>query len=235
MAQSSLEQSLLEQGDGRLDDYTVEKAIGRGHFSVVHRAVRKSDGRKVIKTKLNCWKRSPAIATGHTYYAQHRPALPAILSPSSHAVRQVALKKVQIFDMMDAKTRERCLKEVQLLQTLEPHPCIIQYLDSFITDNELYIVFEFAEHGDLRRLLRRALECNATLQEPQIWRYFTQVRKLWAESQMARLSSGDHPINNPNSSAGGAVVGERWCRSYRSGATLRRYGSHGHGVGGQQP
>eukprot|EP00962_Isochrysis_galbana_P003497 scaffold988_cov105-Isochrysis_galbana.AAC.3 len=79
--------------------------------------------------------------------------------------------------MMDAKTRDRCLKEVKLLQTLEPHPCIIQYLDSFITDNELYIVFEFAEHGDLRRLLRRALECNATLQEPQIWRYFTQVRR----------------------------------------------------------
>ena len=129
----SLEQSLLEQGNGRLDDYVIEKAIGRGHFSVVHRAVRKSDNRKV------------------------------------------ALKKVQIFDMMDAKARDRCLKEVKLLQTLEPHPCIIQYLDSFITDNELYIVFEFAEHGDLRRLLRRALECNATLQEPQIWRYFTQV------------------------------------------------------------
>lgn len=45
--QLSLEQSLLEQGDSRLDDYTVEKAIGRGHFSVVHRAIRKSDGRKV--------------------------------------------------------------------------------------------------------------------------------------------------------------------------------------------
>ena len=52
-------------GDGSLEDYVVEKAIGRGHFSVVHRAVRKSN--------------------------QHR----------------VALKKVQIFDMMDAKARDR--------------------------------------------------------------------------------------------------------------------------------
>ncbi|KAL3904675.1 MAG: hypothetical protein SGPRY_011199 [Prymnesium sp.] len=114
-------------GGGCLDDYVVEKAIGRGHFSVVHRAVRKSDGLRV------------------------------------------ALKKVQIFDMMDAKARDRCLKEVHLLRTLPKHPCIITYLDSFIDNNELLIIFEWAQHGDLRRLLRRAQEANATLQERQIW------------------------------------------------------------------
>ena len=100
-------------GSGSLKDYQIEKAIGRGHFSVVHRAVRLCDG--------------------------HR----------------VALKKVQIFDMMDQKARGRCLKEVKLLQTLPPHSAIIQYIDAFIDSNELYIVFEWAEHGDLRRLLRR--------------------------------------------------------------------------------
>ena len=118
---------------GSLDDYVIEKAIGRGHFSVVHRAVRKSDEKRV------------------------------------------ALKKVQIFDMMDAKARDRCLKEVQLLQTLPPHPSIIAYLDAFIDSNELYIVFEWAEFGDLRRLLKRAQETNTQLQEPQVWRYFIQV------------------------------------------------------------
>jgi len=160
---ASLEQNLLEQGEGRLDDYTVEKAIGRGHFSVVHRAIRKADGRKV------------------------------------------ALKKVQIFDMMDAKARDRCLQEVKLLQTLEPHPCIIQYLDSFITDNELYIVFEFAEHGDLRRLLRRALECNATLQEPQIWRYFWQVCSGIAHMHAARVMHRDIKPANIFLAANGCV------------------------------
>ena len=90
----------------------IEKAIGRGHFSTVHRAVRRSDERRV------------------------------------------ALKKVQIFDMLDAKARDRCLKEVQLRKSLAPHQSIIQYIDSFIDNNELFIVFEWAEHGDLRRLLR---------------------------------------------------------------------------------
>ena len=77
--------------------------------------------------------------------------------------------------MMDQKSRARCLKEVKLLQTLPQHSAIIQYIDSFIDNNELYIVFEWAEHGDLRRLLRRAQESNTSLQEVQIWRYFIQI------------------------------------------------------------
>ena len=118
---------------GSLADYVIEKAIGRGHFSTVHRAVRRSDERRV------------------------------------------ALKKVQIFDMLDAKARDRCLKEVQLLKSLAPRQSIIQYIDSFIDNNELFIVFEWAEHGDLRRLLKRAQEASTSLQEPQIWRYFVQI------------------------------------------------------------
>ena len=122
-----------DDGGGCLADYVLEKVCGRGHFSVVHRAVRKTNQQRV------------------------------------------ALKKVQIFDMMDSKARDRCLKEVHLLRTLPKHPCIITYLDSFIDSNELYIVFEWAEHGDLRRLLKRAQESNAALQERQLWDYFTQI------------------------------------------------------------
>uniref|UniRef100_A0A7S4BXW9 non-specific serine/threonine protein kinase n=2 Tax=Chrysotila carterae TaxID=13221 RepID=A0A7S4BXW9_CHRCT len=116
-----------------LEEYVVEKAIGRGHFSTVHRAVRKQDGTRV------------------------------------------ALKKVAVFDTLDAKARERTLREVKLLQTLPSHASIIQYIDSFIENNELYIVFEWAEHGDLRRLLRKASEEGTPLSESQVWRFFTQI------------------------------------------------------------
>ena len=150
-------------GDGSLEDYVVEKAIGRGHFSVVHRAVRKSN--------------------------QHR----------------VALKKVQIFDMMDAKARDRCLKEVHLLRTLPKHPCIITYLDSFIDNNELYIIFEWAEHGDLRRLLRRAQESQASLQERQIWGYFTQVCDGVRHMHEARVMHRDIKPANIFLAANGCV------------------------------
>ena len=78
----------VEMSGGKLTDYKVMKAIGKGKFSTVYRASKLDDG------------------------------------------SLCALKKIAIFDMMDAKSREKTLKEVRLVQQLA-HPNIIKYLDSF--------------------------------------------------------------------------------------------------------
>lgn len=87
---------------GRLHSvYDVGKAIGKGKFSTVYKAIRRSDG----------------VA--------------------------VALKQIAIFDMMDEKSRDKCLKEIKLVQSLD-HENIIRYLDGFIEEKQLILVFEYA-------------------------------------------------------------------------------------------
>lgn len=85
----------------------------------------------------------------------------------------VALKRISV-DMMNDKAREKCLKEVRLLQTLD-HTNIIRYIDSFITDNDLMIVYEWAAAGDLKRQLRKAQDRGVGFDERIIWKYFSQI------------------------------------------------------------
>jgi NIMA (never in mitosis gene a)-related kinase len=45
------------------------------------------------------------------------------------------------------------MKEVKLLEKLQ-HDFIIKYIESFIEKNEMFIVVEWAEKGDLKYLVR---------------------------------------------------------------------------------
>ncbi|CAI2386963.1 unnamed protein product [Moneuplotes crassus] len=103
---------------------------------------------------------------------------------------KVALKCIKIFDMTDVKQRKKCLKEVKLLQSLD-HPNIIQYLDSFIENNELYIVVEWAEKGDLKYIVKRALKEDSHLDENRIWEYISQMAEALAHMHSKRIMHRD--------------------------------------------
>ena len=77
--------------------------------------------------------------------------------------------------MNDIRLRDKCLKEVKLMQVILKmmiiiatyqqldHPNIIKYLDSFISNNELIIITEWAEKGDVKKLLKIAQQVSLHL------------------------------------------------------------------------
>lgn len=62
------------------------------------------------------------------------------------------IKRVSLHNL-PIKDRQEALRESQLMQRLH-HPHIIEYYTSFIEDNMLYIVMEYASNGDLSQLIQ---------------------------------------------------------------------------------
>ena len=76
---------------------------------------------------------------------------------------------------MSQEDLDACLREVKMLDEVCDHINIISYLDSFLEDESLYIVLEWAHAGDLKRQIRKAQDKGARFDEILIWKIFTQV------------------------------------------------------------
>ena len=76
---------------------------------------------------------------------------------------------------MSQEDLDACLREVKMLDEVCDHENIISYLDSFLEDQSLYIVLEWAHAGDLKRQIRKAQDKGARFDEILIWKIFTQI------------------------------------------------------------
>lgn len=91
--------------------------------------------------------------------------------------RTVALKRLKIRNMsFDGAARFDCLREIRLLRTLD-HPNIIRHIESFFAagSGELFIVLEYANAGDLAKMLDYFRKRGIALNEKNVWNFFAQV------------------------------------------------------------
>jgi serine/threonine protein kinase len=176
-AQHSLDQ--LSCSTASLLKYDIGRELGRGKFSVVFKAVVKASRQTVAVKRI------------------------AIFDIMDGKARKKTLREVDL--LRNCQVRARLLPAVLFCDNHQPHRNIIRYLDSFIDSNELYgrpppnlhtaipyysdrtrsyIVFEWAELGDLRRMLKRRSCCY---EEAVVWQLFGQICSAVAHLHAQRI------------------------------------------------
>jgi len=83
-----------------------------------------------------------------------------------------ALKEVNI-RRLAPREREDALNEIRILASIKSRN-IARYCDAFVEKDNLYIVMEFAEGGDIGRQIEKFKKANKYIKEDTIWSYVIQ-------------------------------------------------------------
>ena len=108
------------------------------------------------------------------------------------------------------------------------HPNIIKYLDSFIHNNELIIATEWAEKGDLKKLIKNAQSDDNPFEEISIWGYMYQIASALNHMHEKRIMHRDlKPANIFISTDGTLKVGDLGLGRVFSSETIEAYSKVG--------
>ncbi|CAK9096126.1 unnamed protein product [Durusdinium trenchii] len=83
------------------------------------------------------------------------------------------LKQIDVSKMPE-KQRLEAANEVKVLSRLR-HPYIINYRESYVDSGLLCIIMDFAERGDLYRMIGRKRQAKSLFAEALVLRWFTQI------------------------------------------------------------
>jgi tRNA A-37 threonylcarbamoyl transferase component Bud32 len=119
-----------------------------------------------------------------------------------------ALKKIEIFEIMEPSKRNKILREAELIKSLN-HPHIVGCVEHFIEENVFVLVFDWAAGGDLKRLVKRAVQANSNFDERTLWSYLAQISDAVAHMHERRVLHRDiKPANIFIAADGSLKVGD---------------------------
>ena len=71
-----------------------------------------------------------------------------------------------------------------------PPPLVNRYCDAFVERDNLYIVMEFAEHGDVGRQIEKFKKANKYIKEDTIWSYAIQIAQVRMKAAREKTEAG---------------------------------------------
>jgi serine/threonine protein kinase len=84
-----------------------------------------------------------------------------------------AMKQINTRNMSQ-KERQDAVNEIRILASVV-NPYVIRFCEAFVEDDMLYIITEYANHGDLFKRLQRLKQRHQNLPEDACWTYFIQL------------------------------------------------------------
>ncbi|CAG9331607.1 unnamed protein product [Blepharisma stoltei] len=106
-----------------------------------------------------------------------------IIGRGNFGIAQIVVKKATnetfigkkiILASLSEKEIQAAYQEAQVLKNLD-HPNIVHYIESFIENNELIIIMEYCQGGDLSQRIKKQKESRSFFTESQICQWFVQL------------------------------------------------------------
>lgn len=88
--------------------------------------------------------------------------------PQLYVLKKILMKETKL------KMQLSAVKEAKIMGTLD-HPNIIRYHTSFLEGDHLYILMEYAQKGDLYKILREQRTKKKYISEKDLWEYAHQI------------------------------------------------------------